>query len=74
MSMPRTTAAGQEPIFLLQPPKVGRAAALMSSILRDATLQVWGRAFSIQAYRQLSIAVTEKHVREACRPTNVRRQ
>ncbi|CAK7207844.1 hypothetical protein SEUCBS139899_010659, partial [Sporothrix eucalyptigena] len=58
-------------LFLFQPYKASRAAVLVTSILRDATSKIWNRALGIQAYRQLSIAIAEKHVRELRRPADV---
>lgn len=45
--------------------------AHLTSILRRATELVWSRPTGIQLYRQLSIGIAEKHVREVCTLMNM---
>ncbi|KAH7199165.1 hypothetical protein BKA60DRAFT_411898, partial [Fusarium oxysporum] len=42
----------------------------LTAILTKATLEVWQQAVNVRMYRQLAIAVTEKHVREVHIPFN----
>ncbi|KAL7940006.1 hypothetical protein V8C42DRAFT_357967 [Trichoderma barbatum] len=42
----------------------------LTSILKRATVNVWGHSINIQLYRQITIGITEKHVRELCIPFN----
>lgn len=42
----------------------------LTSILKKATISVWGHSINIQLYRQITIGITEKHVRELCIPFN----
>ncbi|KAL9561165.1 hypothetical protein ACKAV7_014520 [Fusarium commune] len=42
----------------------------LTGILTKATLEVWQQAVNVRMYRQLAIAVTEKHVREVHIPFN----
>lgn len=42
----------------------------LTLVLKKATTKVWGRAINVQVYRQITIGVTEKHVREICVPFN----
>jgi hypothetical protein len=41
---------------------------ILSKALRELTERVCGIAFGVQEYRQISIAVTEKHVKQISRP------
>lgn len=47
------------------------AGAFLTKILQHATKHVWGRPVNIRQYRQLSIGIAEKHVREVVRPFNI---
>ncbi|KAJ4175798.1 hypothetical protein NW767_015667 [Fusarium falciforme] len=42
----------------------------LTGILTKATLEVWKQAVHVRLYRQLAVAVTEKHVREVYTPFN----
>ncbi|KAL7903745.1 hypothetical protein GGI35DRAFT_492304 [Trichoderma velutinum] len=42
----------------------------LTLVLKKATTKAWGRAINIQVYRQITIGVTEKHVREIYLPFN----
>ncbi|KAH7112338.1 hypothetical protein B0J13DRAFT_659248, partial [Dactylonectria estremocensis] len=42
----------------------------LTDILTKATLGVWQQAVNVRLYRQLAIAITEKHVREVHTPLN----
>jgi hypothetical protein len=42
----------------------------LTNVLTKATLDVWRQAVNARMYRQLAIAVTEKHVREVYTPFN----
>jgi hypothetical protein len=42
----------------------------LSAILRRATAEVWGQSISSRPFRQLSISITEKYVREIHQPFN----
>lgn len=42
----------------------------LTLVLKKATTKAWGRAINVQVYRQITIGVTEKHVREICLPFN----
>ncbi|KAJ0126905.1 Uncharacterized protein HZ326_29991 [Fusarium oxysporum f. sp. albedinis] len=42
----------------------------LTNVLTKATLEVWRQAVNARMYRQLAIAVTEKHVREVYTPFN----
>ncbi|KAK5292262.1 hypothetical protein LTR16_001987 [Cryomyces antarcticus] len=45
-------------------------SARLTAILKKATTEVWGQSVNSQLYRQLSIGITEKHVREVHKPFN----
>ena len=45
-------------------------ADVLTRALKTLTYGVCGTAFGVQVYRQLSIAVTERHIKEICRPFN----
>lgn len=40
----------------------------MSSALRKLTTEVCGTSFGVRVYRQLSIAITERHLHDISRP------
>ncbi|EXK26248.1 hypothetical protein FOMG_17150 [Fusarium oxysporum f. sp. melonis 26406] len=42
----------------------------MTDVITKATLEVWRQKINVRTYRQLAIAVTEKHVREVYTPFN----
>jgi hypothetical protein len=42
----------------------------MTDVVTKATLEVWRQKINVRTYRQLAIAVTEKHVREVYTPFN----
>ncbi|RFN54792.1 hypothetical protein FIE12Z_930 [Fusarium flagelliforme] len=42
----------------------------MTDVVTKATLEVWQQGFNVRMYRQLAIAITEKHVREVYTPFN----
>jgi hypothetical protein len=42
----------------------------LTSVLKKATTEVWGRPVGTRLYRQLSIGITEKHVQEIHEPFN----
>ena len=44
--------------------------ARLTTILKTVTSRVWGWPVTTQLYRQLSIAITEKHVQEVHKPFN----
>lgn len=41
-----------------------------TALLKRATNEVWGQPVNLQLFRQLSIGITEKHVREVRKPFN----
>lgn len=43
----------------------------LRSIIRTAASRVLRQDMTLQLYRQVSIGITEKHVREICRPINL---
>lgn len=45
-------------------------ASRLTAILKKATAEVWGQAVNAQLYRQLTIGITERHVREIHKPFN----
>jgi hypothetical protein len=45
--------------------------ARLTSILKQATSEIWQREFNIRLFRQIAISITEKHVREAHSPLNI---
>ena len=52
----------------LNRPKVPLKTTVLSSILRERTVSTLGFPLNVQTYRQLSIAITEKHVRQIANP------
>jgi hypothetical protein len=48
-----------------------RTASWLTSVLKKATRLVWPEAVGIRSYRQLSVAISERHVREIRKPFNV---
>jgi hypothetical protein len=42
----------------------------LTAILKKATAEVWGKPINSQLYRQLSIGISERHVREIHKPFN----
>lgn len=53
--------------------QMGRAydAAKITKVLRNASRVLWGTAAGLTLYRQVSIGIAEKHVREIISPTNI---
>ncbi len=45
-------------------------ADVLTRALKGLTTSVCGAAFGVQVYRQLSIAITERHIKSICRPFN----
>jgi hypothetical protein len=45
-------------------------ADVLTKALKSLTKSVCGTAFGVQIYRQLSIAITERHIKSICRPFN----
>ncbi|EGU72775.1 hypothetical protein FOXB_16716, partial [Fusarium oxysporum f. sp. conglutinans Fo5176] len=45
--------------------------ARLTSILKQATSEVWQREVNIRIFRQIAISVTEKHIREVHSPLNI---
>ncbi|KAM5528226.1 hypothetical protein FOXYSP1_19495 [Fusarium oxysporum f. sp. phaseoli] len=45
--------------------------ARLTSILKQATSEVWQREVNIRIFRQIAISITEKHVREVHSPLNI---
>jgi hypothetical protein len=45
-------------------------AARLTAVLKKATAEVWGRPVNSQLLRQVSIGITEKHVKDMCKPFN----
>ena len=45
-------------------------ADVLTKALKNLTNSVCGAAFGVQIYRQLSIAITERHIKSICRPFN----
>lgn len=45
-------------------------ADVLTKALKSLTSSVCGTAFGVQIYRQLSIAITERHIKSICRPFN----
>jgi hypothetical protein len=45
-------------------------ADMLTRALKTLTQSICGAAFGVQIYRQLSIAVTEQHIKGICRPFN----
>ncbi|KAI8410893.1 hypothetical protein FOFC_07487 [Fusarium oxysporum] len=43
----------------------------LTSILKQATSEIWQREFNIRIFRQIAISITEKHVREIHSPLNI---
>ncbi len=46
------------------------ATGQLTSVIKSSTAKAWGRAVNLRLLRQLSIGVTEKHVREVNQPFN----
>lgn len=42
----------------------------LTRVIEQATTVLWGRSVNVRLYRQLSIGITERHVREVHRPFN----
>ncbi|KAH7191339.1 hypothetical protein BKA60DRAFT_421385, partial [Fusarium oxysporum] len=45
--------------------------ARLTSILKQATSEIWQREVNIRTFRQIAISITEKHVREVHSPLNI---
>ncbi len=45
-------------------------ADVLTRALKTLTRSVCGAAFGVQIYRQISIAITERHIKSICRPFN----
>ncbi|EXK76874.1 hypothetical protein FOQG_18395 [Fusarium oxysporum f. sp. raphani 54005] len=45
--------------------------ARLTSILKQATSEIWQREVNIRTFRQIAISITEKHVREVYSPLNI---
>ncbi|RFN46146.1 hypothetical protein FIE12Z_9605 [Fusarium flagelliforme] len=48
----------------------GLATSRLTEILVKATSKIWNQAINVRLYRQLAIAITERHVREVYTPFN----
>ena len=53
--------------------RIGRAykATTITIVLQNASRAVWGAAAGLAVYRQISVGIAEKHVREVVKPMNV---
>jgi hypothetical protein len=51
-------------------PRIPWTAAFLTKAMKKLTGEVCGVQFGVQVYRQLSVAVTEKHVKSISRPFN----
>ena len=51
-------------------PKKPMKTSILSKILREQTISTLGFPVGVQAYRQLSVAITEKHVKQIANPFN----
>ncbi len=57
-------------LFFTSPESKGKPwnSSVLTKALRELTQRVCGVAFGVQVYRQLSIAVTERHIKQVSRP------
>jgi hypothetical protein len=65
-------AASAERLLFRSGPALGRPwkSSRLKTVLTKATVEVWRRSVNSQLYRQLSIGITEKHVKEVFQPFN----
>ena len=66
----RTLQPATDTTFLFQNQERQWSTQRMTSILKAATCQVWPSAATCQLYRQVTVGITEKHVREVFTPFN----